>query len=618
MTGDAQPRSARKRTAILDAATTVFLRKGYLGTSMDEIAALAAVSKQTVYKHFADKERLFAEIVIGTVDEASDRVGDEVARPPRHRGSRGRPARPRPPPARDGHAAAAPRAPPTRDRRGRPLPRARPHVLRARAGPDRRRARGRLRAPRRARPPATSTTRAARHSTSTGWSCRSPINQAMLLGDDGRATPPTSTATRTTGCARSSPRTGRADPRRVRAATATTPAAPDGQGPAMAGFLLGAAAMFATMYSTQAILPELGRAFGVSPSRAGLSVAVVIGAVAVGGWLWGPVSDRIGRRRAITVASGLLIVPTALLALAPSFGVLLALRALQGLCMPGLLTVGVPYVAEVFAPAIGGRAMGAYTAALVGGGLVGRVGVGLLHDGRGLAARAGRPRAAAAGRHPAAAPHAARGAAGGAGHEPPPRAARAPRQPRGVARDRGRRGDVLRVRRHVHLHRLPARGAALRLRPGGHQPALRAVGAGRGGPHGRPARGPRRLARGGGRGGGARARRARAVAAGLAAGDRGGARPRHARDVLGRPRRAAGAQRGRAHGPRGGQRDVLHRLLSRGCARVVGARARVGGVGMAGGRRGGGRADRRGPGRRYRPGMAFRLTGLPPAPTSPG
>ena len=67
-------RSARKRTAILEAATTVFLRKGYLGTSMDEIAALAAVSKQTVYKHFADKQRLFSEIVTSTVDEAGDRL----------------------------------------------------------------------------------------------------------------------------------------------------------------------------------------------------------------------------------------------------------------------------------------------------------------------------------------------------------------------------------------------------------------------------------------------------------------------------------------------------------------------------------------------------------------
>ena len=62
-------RSARKRKAIIEAATEVFYRKGYLGTSMDEIAALAAVSKQTVYKHFADKERLFAEIVLRTTDE---------------------------------------------------------------------------------------------------------------------------------------------------------------------------------------------------------------------------------------------------------------------------------------------------------------------------------------------------------------------------------------------------------------------------------------------------------------------------------------------------------------------------------------------------------------------
>ena len=72
------PRSTRKRAAILDAAATVFLRKGYLGTSMDEIAALASVSKQTVYKHFADKERLFSEIVTSTVDEVAEPVHREV------------------------------------------------------------------------------------------------------------------------------------------------------------------------------------------------------------------------------------------------------------------------------------------------------------------------------------------------------------------------------------------------------------------------------------------------------------------------------------------------------------------------------------------------------------
>ena len=44
----------------------------------------------------------------------------------------------------------------------------------------------------------------------------------------------------------------------------------------MAGFLLGAAGMFAVTYSTQAILPELGSAFHVSPSQAGLTISVVV------------------------------------------------------------------------------------------------------------------------------------------------------------------------------------------------------------------------------------------------------------------------------------------------------------------------------------------------------
>jgi TetR/AcrR family transcriptional regulator, mexJK operon transcriptional repressor len=71
-------RSARKRRAILDAATDIFLRDGYLGTNMDEIAALSEVSKQTVYKHFSSKEALFVEIVSSMTTDTGDSVHTEI------------------------------------------------------------------------------------------------------------------------------------------------------------------------------------------------------------------------------------------------------------------------------------------------------------------------------------------------------------------------------------------------------------------------------------------------------------------------------------------------------------------------------------------------------------
>ena len=77
MSGDS--RSTVKRQAILDAATTLFLRDGYLATSMDEIAGLAVVAKQTVYTQFGDKENLFREVVTAVVDEAATPVFAEVS-----------------------------------------------------------------------------------------------------------------------------------------------------------------------------------------------------------------------------------------------------------------------------------------------------------------------------------------------------------------------------------------------------------------------------------------------------------------------------------------------------------------------------------------------------------
>ena len=67
-------RTAQKRRAILEAATTVFLKDGYLGAGMDEIALLADVSKQTIYKQFTSKETLFLEIVAGLTNAGSDAV----------------------------------------------------------------------------------------------------------------------------------------------------------------------------------------------------------------------------------------------------------------------------------------------------------------------------------------------------------------------------------------------------------------------------------------------------------------------------------------------------------------------------------------------------------------
>lgn len=53
----------RKREAIVQAAIAEFRVNGFEVTSMDKIAALAEVSKRTVYNHFPSKEELFSEIL---------------------------------------------------------------------------------------------------------------------------------------------------------------------------------------------------------------------------------------------------------------------------------------------------------------------------------------------------------------------------------------------------------------------------------------------------------------------------------------------------------------------------------------------------------------------------
>lgn len=55
-------KKGRKFDQALDGARDVFMRDGFEGASMDEIASVAGVSKATLYSYFADKRILFSEV----------------------------------------------------------------------------------------------------------------------------------------------------------------------------------------------------------------------------------------------------------------------------------------------------------------------------------------------------------------------------------------------------------------------------------------------------------------------------------------------------------------------------------------------------------------------------
>src|SRR5690606_13679939 len=57
------PRVIRTRAAVTAAARTLFLAQGYAGTTMEEIAEAAGVTRRTLYNNYADKETLFTGVV---------------------------------------------------------------------------------------------------------------------------------------------------------------------------------------------------------------------------------------------------------------------------------------------------------------------------------------------------------------------------------------------------------------------------------------------------------------------------------------------------------------------------------------------------------------------------
>jgi AcrR family transcriptional regulator len=62
---------------ILDGAAAAFVKAGYAGTSMEEIAAAAGVSKLLLYRDFAGKRELYQAVLERTVRRITDRVPAE-------------------------------------------------------------------------------------------------------------------------------------------------------------------------------------------------------------------------------------------------------------------------------------------------------------------------------------------------------------------------------------------------------------------------------------------------------------------------------------------------------------------------------------------------------------
>ena len=66
--------AAQRREVILAAANETFGRRGYHGTSLDDIAHSAGVSKALIYEHFDSKRELHAELLDAHAAEIFERL----------------------------------------------------------------------------------------------------------------------------------------------------------------------------------------------------------------------------------------------------------------------------------------------------------------------------------------------------------------------------------------------------------------------------------------------------------------------------------------------------------------------------------------------------------------
>src|SRR5215217_3661137 len=136
-------------------------------------------------------------------------------------------------------------------------------------------------------------------------------------------------------------------------------------------------ATFVLVYSVQGLLPTLAAQFGVSSSASSLVLSATTGTLALAIVPLSAIAESWGRVRVMTIALALSAV---LGLLAPTFGALVAIRALQGVALAALPALAMVHMTREVAPRYLGGAMVLLIAGNTLGGLSGRLIAGPVPD----------------------------------------------------------------------------------------------------------------------------------------------------------------------------------------------------------------------------------------------
>ncbi|HEV8630382.1 MAG TPA: MFS transporter [Thermoanaerobaculia bacterium] len=112
---------------------------------------------------------------------------------------------------------------------------------------------------------------------------------------------------------------------------------------------------FASLMLMTFVLEPIKKAFGPSEIELAWLTGLAIGATGVGGFVFGALADRAGRRPSMAIALLAFAAGNLASALAPSFAALAAARVLAGLGIGGAWGAGQAMIGETFPPALRGR-----------------------------------------------------------------------------------------------------------------------------------------------------------------------------------------------------------------------------------------------------------------------